>query len=144
MHTNKISPKDALIRIANGEEPSSFIWCDAGVEYAAIQNNWNVERILRNPTGTGYYIKKPKTQTINGHTVPASNSIEEFNKGDVYYVPDLIHGQFCVPYYFNNDDMDKRIAERKMMFKERSDAVKVTKAILGINPTNNIKVKILN
>ena len=115
----------------NHEFITAFINGEA-VQYKFASGDWCDITNLRDLDYEVVYRMKPKTKTINGFEVPMPMD-KEPEKDTPYYYPSVILESFYDASYYTST-WDERIYKRGLCFSNKEDAIKTTKAMLGIDP----------
>ena len=123
--------KEVLRAIADGADPSAFeIYAEVSMLWLPLASVHTLGFIL----GPTKFRRKPRTQVVNGFTVPAP--IQEMpERGDFLWWINLGYKDWCFGAAFARDcESDQQYYLRGLLFTTKEAAIANAKAMCGIDP----------
>lgn len=128
---NTMTGREVLRAIADGASAEDFEWSD-GPAWGSVENTWAIHDFTQERTT---FRRTPRTINIRGFDVPAPEPADRLiPKGVTYFVPTPGQEYWHKGLSWSGDDFDHRALQRGLVYLNREDAIRVAKAMCGIDP----------
>lgn len=135
--SNNMTGREVLRAIADGASMDDIEYTYPGRgrwEPLSLGGVWGVDHVLEERQGVKFR-RKPCTINIRGFDVPAPEPADRLiPNGMPYFIPECGIEDWRHTYLWSNDSTDNLMLKRGLVYLNQDDAVRVAKAMCGINP----------
>ena len=131
--SNTMTGREVLRAIADGASIYEFEYRrHSDSEWQPPRHDWYAEELGK---CLGEFRRKSRTINIRGFDVPAPEPADRLiPNGGVYFVPIPSTSLWMGDRLWCNDSVDNRMLKRGLVYLNQDDAVRVAKAMCGVDP----------